>query len=162
MDKRQDLMTGIIMALVSLWYLFEAAQVKVFAGMGKAIIDSGTIPKVWGGCLLVLSIILIIRGFRGLQKEGQLDKFNLWDKVKEHWEVVGTFILLTIYIGIMDYLGFVIASMIYIFFQILVLTPKEKRNYKMAGILAVIFSISIYYVFVEWLMVLLPVGLLEF
>lgn len=163
MDKRNDLITGSIMALFSLGYLFEASQVKVFAGMGKAIVNSGTIPKVWGICLLVLSILLIIRGLRSGKKAAKTDQPSSWmEKLKENREVLATFGLLTIYIGIMDAMGFIISSMLYILGQILILTPKEKRNFKMAGILAVIFSIGIYYVFVEWLMVLLPAGILEF
>lgn len=161
MSKQTDLITGVIMALFSAAYIYEATTVKVFGGMGKAVINSGTIPKIWGGCLLVLSIVLIVRGLRNKVKNiADAKKMSVGELLKDKWEVLATFILLTIYIALMDYAGFIISSFIYLFIQIIILTPSGKRNYKLAGVLALVFSVSIYYVFVEWLMVLLPAGIL--
>lgn len=162
MDKKNDLITGVVMALLSMGYLFEAAQVKVFSGMGKSIVNSGTIPKVWGGCLLFLSILLIIRALKGKKEKKAEGSVSWLEKMKENREVAVTFLLLLAYIGIMDFAGFVISSMLYIFLQAVILTPYEKRSYKMAALLSVAFSVGIYYVFVEWLMVLLPAGILAF
>ena len=77
-------------------------------------------------------------------------------------EVGLTFILLAIYTVFLKQLGFVTATFLYIFFQTLVLTKKEKRNYKLTIILAIIFSVLIDYIFVELLSVLLPKGIIGF
>lgn len=59
----------------------------------------------------------------------------------------------------MEPLGFVISSMIYVFVQALILTQvKTKASMIKAGILAVVCSCATYYVFVNWLAVLLPAG----
>mgnify|MGYP001163281726 CR=1 FL=1 len=162
MSKKGDLIAGIILALFSVFYLYEAMDIAVFAGMGKSVVDSGTVPKVWGGCLLVLSLWLIIRSLIAMKKNPEQKKGgSLVEAIKDKREVWETFGLLFFYIATMDFLGFVISSMIYIFGQIIVLSPPSKVNYKIAGILAVVFSFGIYFVFVDYLMVLLPPGLLE-
>ena len=161
MAKKNDLITVIIMALFSLGYLCETTAIKVFGGMGKSVIDSGTVPRVWGGCLLFLSIALIIRSLRGKKKHSGEAKG--WKEfINEKREVIETFVLLTFYIAIMEDVGFVISSLIYIFLQTIILSPPGEKHYKLAGGLALVFAIGIYYVFVEWLMVLLPAGLLDF
>ena len=73
-------------------------------------------------------------------------------------EVVETFGALLIYIAIMNFVGFIIASIFYIFVQTLILMPKGEKSYVKAGVIAVIFSVATYYIFVYWLAVLLPVG----
>ena len=73
--------------------------------------------------------------------------------------------LLIFYAILMEPLGFVISSIIYVFFQIWVLTPINKRDLKMklmAGGLSVFFSIGLYYLFTKYFMVLLPAGILAF
>ena len=60
--------------------------------------------------------------------------------------------------------GFIIMSILYVYLQVWVLTPPEKRTKKMHGIaggLAVFFSVSLYFVFTKYLMVMLPPGILK-
>ena len=156
MGKRTDLLAGIVLALFSVFYYYNAMHVRIFRGMGKAIVSSQTLPKIWGVCMYILALCLIIRGLRAKKKSGERMSFGEW--VKENTEVLATFAALIIYVLVMEYIGFIISSLVYIFVQTIILTPRAKRNYVVAGVIAVVFSFGTYYVFVNFLSVLLPAG----
>ena len=64
----------------------------------------------------------------------------------------------------MKLVGFIIMSILYVYLQVWVLTLPEKRTKRMhtiAGGLAVFFSVSLYFVFTKYLMVMLPPGILK-
>lgn len=159
-----DLITGIIAAIFSIFYLSQTYSIKIFGGA-----DARTIPKIWGIGLLVLSIMLIIRSLYKMYKNKKEISINdnrkVIDKIKNKREVVYTFLLLIFYAILMEPLGFVLSSILYVFFQIWVLTPIDKRDSKMkfiSGGLSIVFSIGLYYLFTEYFMVLLPAGILDF
>lgn len=59
--------------------------------------------------------------------------------------------------------GFVISSIVYLFVQILILTPKEKRIPKgiaLYAVLSVVFCAVVYVIFRFGLNVMLPAGIL--
>jgi len=53
-------------------------------------------------------------------------------------------------------------SAIYLFAQILILSPPGKRNFLVAGIVSVVTSVLLSYIFFVLLHVLLPRGILGF
>ena len=57
---KNDLITGIVTAIFSIFYLSQTFSIKIFGG-SDAVADARTIPKVWGIGLLILSVILICR-----------------------------------------------------------------------------------------------------
>ena len=164
---KSDLITGIIAAAFSVFYLSQTTTIKIFGGATGGV-NARTVPEIWGSCLLILSIILIVRSIYGMVKakknptlpeQGNFIK-NLIDKR----EVVYTFALLIGYAALMKPVGFIITSIIYVFLQILILTPIKKRSRKVMGIaavMAVTFSTVLYYVFTKYFMVLLPPGILK-
>ncbi len=161
MEEKRDLLVGVIVGLFSILYYIGALQIKMYKGLGVSVIDSSEVPKKWAIFLLLLSVMLIVRSLRRMKKSLGTDA-SLKELLVLNKEVGLTFVLLAIYTIFLKQLGFVIATFLYIFFQTLVLTKKEKRNYKLVIILAVVFSVLIDYVFVEWLSVLLPKGIIGF
>ena len=153
---KSDLITGIIAAAFSVFYLSQTTTIKIFGGATGGV-NARTVPEIWGSCLLILSIILIVRSIYGMAKakknptlpeQGNFIK-NLIDKR----EVVYTFALLIGYAALMKPVGFIITSIIYVFLQILILTPIKKRSRKVMGIaavMAVTFSTVLYYVFTKY------------
>lgn len=161
MEEKRDLFVGIIVGLFSILYYIGALQIKMYKGLGVSVIDSSEVPKKWAIFLFLLSIMLIIRSVKRMKKSSEKN-VSLVQLLTLNKEVGLTFILLAIYTVFLKQLGFVTATFLYIFFQTLVLTKKEKRNYKLTIILAIIFSVLIDYIFVELLSVLLPKGIIGF
>ena len=73
-----------------------------------------------------------------------------------------TFVSLAIYIALLEPVGFLIMTAIYLFVQTLILTPKEKRNYIVTFITSIVIAVALDYVFVCLLNVLLPLGIFGF
>ena len=73
-----------------------------------------------------------------------------------------TLCLLLIYVLTIGRLGFVLTSIIYLFFQIIILSPNGKIRVPFAAVIAVIAPVIIYLVFVYLLNVPLPRGIMPF
>ncbi len=141
--------------------------IQTFTGLGSTPLTNHFIPYLWGGSLLVLSLWITVRGLRKRKKflaeGGKIEKTSLKDVLMEKREVVASFIALGLYVGLMDLLGFVLATIPYVFAQIIILTPREKwkKTTVPAAITAVVTGVLLFYVFRYLLNVLLPVGVLK-
>ena len=162
----KDLLTGIVAAAFSAFYLMQTSGIKVFGG-ATAGVTAQTVPRLWGVAMLALSSLLILRSILAMRKKSEQDEeesLGFLARLKERREVVCTFCLLILYAALMKLVGFIIMSILYVYLQVWVLTPPEKRTKRMhtiAGGLAVFFSVSLYFVFTKYLMVMLPPGILK-
>ena len=162
-----DIIPGIVLSLFAIAYLSQIHNIVEFKGLGSTPLTNRFVPYLWGGSLLVLSLWVLIRGFRKRKKYlaegGQADKSSLMEVLRDKREVVASFVALTIYVALMGSLGFVITTLCYVFAQILILTPREnwKKTWLPALITAVVSAGLLFYVFRYLLNVLLPVGVLS-
>ena len=117
--------------------------------------------------MLVLSLWLIVRGMKKRKaykaEGGVTQKNSMIAALVEKREVVVSFVALGLYVGLMGPIGFVPTTILYVFVQILVLTPGEhrKKNVLPAAITAIITGCLLFYIFRYMLNVLLPIGLLS-
>lgn len=158
-NKKIDLIAGIVLALFSIWYYVASMGIKVFAGFGKSMLSSATMPKVWAVCMFLLAMALIVRSlrFKGKTRAAEAATEGFFSKNRE---VFATFGALFLYVASMNYVGFIISSAVYVFLQTVILMPKAKRNYKVAALIGVVSAPVLYYFFVYCLAVLLPSGTL--
>ena len=75
--------------------------------------------------------------------------------------IVLTFAAMILYIIILPQLGFILSTMLYLFCQITILAPKDKRNYLLFAIVAVAFTIIAFVAFRIGLTQMLPRGPIE-
>ncbi len=167
MEYKKNLIPGIVLTIFSIIYLVLTSQIKKFSGLGSDPLGARAIPYLWGISLLVLSLILVSRGIkqRNLAIKNSTyvkTSLNLSHMIKENREIVMTFLSLAIYIALLEPIGFLIMTVIYIFVQTLILTPKEKRNYILTLITSIVIAVALDYVFVCLLNVLLPLGIFGF
>ena len=162
-----DIIPGIVIAVFSIGYLAMIPGIQTFTGLGSTPLTNHFVPYLWGGFLLVLSLWIIARGLRKRRKYlaegGKIEKTALKDALMERREVVASFVSLALYVGLLDLVGFVIMTILYVFVQILILTPRDKwgKTYVPAAITAVVSGGLLFYVFRYLLNVLLPVGILK-
>ncbi len=166
-NYRLDIVPGIVIALFALAYLLMVPTIQTFTGLGSTPLTNHFVPYLWGGFLLFLGLYVAFRGFRKraafIKAGGKVTPFDLRKAIDEKREVIGSFVILTIYVALMDAVGFVPMTIIYLFFQILVLTPKHewKKAYVPALIVGVVCAVVLYYIFRYHLNVLLPSGILK-
>ena len=56
--------------------------------------------------------------------------------------------------------GFIVCSSLYVFFQILILSKGMKRNYPAFAVVSIAASVSAYFLFVRVFQVMIPAGIL--
>lgn len=162
MRKTKDLVTGLAGLALSAFYILCAQSISVFEGVGATAINSRTLPILWGVCLAVLSMLLLLRYFRSPKSEKSAEKKGKAEPLRAKLAVPATFLLLTLYVLLMKPVGFVLTTGLYLFAQMLVLAPKEKLKTWFAAVLSVVLAVGIYLVFSRLLNVPLPAGILAF
>jgi hypothetical protein len=164
---RKNIIAGAALAVFSIGVLLVSFNISTFTGLGAAPLGSAFIPRLWGVCLGLLSLSLFFRGLReraAYAKTGKIVPFafSFAKFCKENREVILTFVVIAVYTALMGVVGFVIMSAFYLFAQILILTPPGRRNLLAAGIISVVTSVLVDFIFVSLLHVLLPRGILGF
>ena len=166
MNYKKDLVPGIILAALSSIYYALTFQIAVFKGTGSTPLDSRFMPRFWAVVLFLLAVGLILRGLKVKKSQTGVVQGSLTERAMAYMaadrEILVTFLCLAIYIAGLKTIGFIIMTSLYLIFQIAVLTPKGKLNYRMVILVSILVAVIIAYVFVVWLNVLLPQGILGF
>ncbi len=160
-----NMIAGGVLFAFGLAYFILSWQIANFKGLGAPPINAKFVPRLWGGLLMLLSLIVFVRGLREylrLKKEGKLPPGSgqIVERIMEKREVILTFLCLLVYILLLQPVGFIIMSALYIFAEAMILTPKGKRRPLIAAIVAVVAAVFVDYAFVNLLHVLLPAGIL--
>lgn len=159
--KSKDLILGVIMLAFSGFYYFYATQIKTRPKLTPVYSNAQIIPKLLGILLAILSVFLIIQGIRRLKGKNSAEQKETAEKtdVAAVTLTFGVIIAYTLLLG--SGLGFILSTIIYLFAQMLVLSPKEKRNYLLFAIIAVVFTLLVFVAFRIGLQQMLPRGLIE-
>ena len=158
--RRTILSAGIL--AVSLFY-FLYALFCIESRHVRGVPDSAFIPSIVGGAMVLLSAVMTLDDFK---KDHMADgKEEKKAEKKENLNVLGTAVLLLVYICLIEPLGFLIASVLYLFAQFLYLAPADKlkklRTYVVYGLIALVASGGIYVLFLNVFHLILPAGLLK-
>ena len=155
----KDLILGVFMLALSVFYLIFAQQIKTKPKLTPSDASDRIMPTILGILLAILSVILIVQAVRKLKThvEGEVKKADKADTIA----VVMTFAIIILYIILLPYLGFILSTMIYLFVQMLVLAPPDKRNYVLFAIVAVVFTLLVFFAFRMGLSQPLPRGPIE-
>lgn len=151
-DKKKGIITSILFLAFSIVMIVFARGIKP---MMKNDLGSGFFPMVVGIAMCALSVLRLVLAVR--EKEGVVKKTG-----DDLMGGLATTILIGGYCIAFNPVGFIISTMIYLFFQILVLTPKEKRSWPVTIAISLIAPVAFYVLFVYAINTPLPKGLLSF
>ena len=59
-----DIIPGLVLSLFAIAYLSQVPSIVEFKGLGSTPLTNRFVPYLWGGFLLVLSLWVLLRGFR--------------------------------------------------------------------------------------------------
>ena len=163
MSRYKDLIVGVFFAALAIAYYLLSFQIEE---AGASAVGPGFMPQIFAVITLVLAVILI-----GLSV-GKLKKEKVASETKEeapaepvnYIPLVLSIVLLLAYIYALEPVGFVIATVVYLFAQFNVSAPRDKRGpkhqvYFLVG--ALIAGVAVNYIFVNAFNVMLPQGLLD-
>ncbi|MFA6846392.1 MAG: tripartite tricarboxylate transporter TctB family protein [Sphaerochaetaceae bacterium] len=171
----KEMGTGIFFICFSLFYFVFATKITSLQLFGHKGLDSRSIPMVLGCLMAVLGLFQLRSGFLKLKCDKQK---NIPSQEKEKPETLCFFghqfnrqkttlvlaiVIVALYILLLSPLGFILSSMLFLALLTLLLLPTEKRNKKMyifTFIYSIVIPILIYIVFVKYLAMILPRGIL--
>ena len=159
-DKIKGIITSLLFLAFSVVMIIFARDIKP---MMKNDLGSGFFPMVVGIAMLGLSLLRLGIAVYGLIREKK--GLETSEKKKSGDDLLGglaTIILIGAYCIAFDAIGFIISTAIYLFLQILVLTPKEKRSWPVIAAISVVAPFAFYALFVYAINTPLPVGLFGF
>ncbi|MDF2890303.1 MAG: hypothetical protein K0R80_670 [Clostridia bacterium] len=154
--KYSGLITGTSFALFAIAYLVGS----LFIRRNKAIsIGAEFIPELYGSILLFLAVCLIYQGIKAA-KDFVPGEAEAGTK-KDTKNVLLTFALIIAYVVLMQLMGFVFSSILFLVLMSMLLTPTDtKRNYLALVIYSVVLSVGTYYLFRNVMYIPLPVGII--
>jgi putative tricarboxylic transport membrane protein len=154
--NKKDFFSGFFLLLLGVYLAFRSMQLSVWSRFGP---DEGFIPLLTAVIIIGISLVITIKSLsltRGQEKEETLEK-----QKKEIGSVfkVSLYIVLIILYGLfLEKVGFLITSALFLF---IMLKYVEKQSWKMTTFAGLASIITSYLLFVYFLGVLLPRGLIK-
>ena len=137
-----------------------AVQVPAIRITKVSLVNSAAYPTVLLAVLGVLACAQVWISVRELKRADAGDS-GVEGKKKDYLCVLRTLILSIAYVMLLEPLGFLISSILYVFFQTLSLCPKDEINFVKFSVIAVVSSTIVYIMFRYGLNLMLPAGPLE-
>lgn len=163
MNQSKDVLTGSVIVTLGLLLFVATLGVKDFAAVG---VGATFLPRIAAGLFVFLGAVMLIAALRSTPtKPGRTrSTTETTEKPAKVFGGIGavllSFVLMSLYVGLMDKLGFILTSTAYIFVQTLILTKGAPRQYLRFGLLALLTSVGVYYLFVKAFQVMIPAGIL--
>lgn len=156
--KYGDIMVGVFFMLLS-------GAMMVMAKMlpKSAVMDIGPdfMPMCIGIITFVLAAGLVFFGIKNLDMRiADVEKSEKEDL--DYKRVLTSFILILIYVFILQPVGFIVSTLLYLPLQMLVLAPSEKRGKKdiiQLLIIDVLFTFIVFFLFRYGFKIILPTGI---
>ena len=126
-------------------------------------IDSRFFPKMVCVIIGIFSVLLIVTSAADLKKfDGDAAREDS-DSRPEYGRLLATTLVFSAYVLLMDAVGFLIMTMLYLPVQMYILAPREKQTKKdilFYVVLGVVAAAVIYFSFIYGFKVMLPKGIL--
>jgi len=148
MQKKDDVMVSLILIILGGWVIFGAIKLRV-----GSITDpsTGFFPFLGGALLIIFSLILLLQALKGHSLAGKP-----FGEIRQPAILVGGMV---VYIGIFDWVGYVIATMI---LSGIILYILKSKSVWIATVISIGISVGSYLLFDRLLGVSLPSGFLKY
>lgn len=158
--KRKELLVGALMLAAGLFYLFLTINLP-----RKGFIDASTVPYILaiGLCLLGVLQLLAARTATPPASDPDDEATGEEKSPPDYPTVFKTLALIAIYVALLQKVGFLIMTALYLYVQFIVITPREQKvNHITYVIISVVASAAIFFTFRQGFDLMLPTGFLKF
>lgn len=156
--KYGDIVVGIFFMILSVVLIVAAKQLPP-----SQVMDIGPdfMPIVIGAFTFVLAAILTAMSIKNFKKNAEsIDPESL--PKCDYVRVLASVILVLIYVFILQPVGFIISTLIFLLLQMFVLSPNDERDVKhiiRLAIIDVIFTMVVFFLFRYGFKIILPAGI---
>lgn len=165
LHKYKELLLGAAMMALAVFYLYHTSFIKLRSSVS---VSAKLIPEILGALVVILAAAQIWAGMTHLnairrenKKKGTPSVLFTEDEKGDSFPIALTFVLILGYAVVFEWLGFIIASTLCMFLQMMLMAPKEKRNPKFFAVISLVSAVVVYIAFRLGLNLSLPRGLLE-
>ncbi|MBU6079870.1 MULTISPECIES: tripartite tricarboxylate transporter TctB family protein [Allobacillus] len=152
MLKNVNQRIAIVLAVLSAFYLILSYQLPTYPYIP---VDADAIPKTLGWLLLALSVGL----FFSKDRDSEEQKAKRHIPKKDVISLLVVFLFVFLYITFFESLGFILATVLFVFSSTWYLGYKKHL---VNAIVSILFPVILYSIFVYMLQIRLPAGILPF
>ena len=159
MARYKDVFGGLfwLIVAVAMYYASFGIRKLAIGGGSTSFVGSGFMPRMVAIGMIILSVTIIWKEWEKIRATGSTacdkEELSLYEK---YLPVVVSLVLFTAYIALMETVGFVIMTVIYLFGQMFILAAPEHRKPIMFVVIAVVGAVTINYTFIEVFQLMLP------
>ncbi|MCR4745695.1 MAG: tripartite tricarboxylate transporter TctB family protein [Lachnospiraceae bacterium] len=155
--KYGDIVTGIFFSVFSIVMILMAQLLPK-----SKVMDIGPdfMPTVVGVIMLILSVILLIQSIRSFNSN--VESLKDYKDESDYKRMIMSLILCLFYVYLLQPVGFIITTFVYLILQITVLAPDENRSKKdiiKYSIISLIFTLAVFFLFRYGFVIVLPAGI---
>jgi|GEM_PF-1029702 hypothetical protein len=151
----KDLVSGGVLLSVAVLMFWAASKVPRVLALG---IDSGFVPRFLAICLACTCVPILYRGIRELSQRPPPSSPDV--QRGGGLLILATFLLVAMYIGLLEKIGFLLMTSVYLVGQFSILAGRGHRRPVIFVVAAILVSVAIYYTFVKVFNLMLPAGIL--
>lgn len=151
--KLSEIVVSVVLVIFGVVLWLASQEISVGAAMGQG---GDFMPKLCTTVWVIISVMLLFSNITMKNQSKETASLNLKG-------FLATFFLLFLYMLLLKPIGFVLTSMVYMFFQMLLFVPAEyrtRKNYGLFAIISVIVPIAVNALFVNVFCLILPSGIL--
>ena len=154
-NKTRDILCSIIVLA------FGAAVIYFVKDVRRVIrsdVGSAFVPTLIGWCIVATGACKLFYSiFTGLKEENKKIVFD-----QDFFGGIGTVVLMVLYMLAFQPVGFVVASAVYLFLQMLLLSDRTNRKVILFAVVSVLLPLAVDALFVFVIKMPLPVGVFGF
>ena len=156
--KYGDIIVGIFYAALGAVTIYFAKQLPKSRVMK---IGPDFMPMVIGVIVLVLALMLLFSAIKNFKANAAKAEASPAD-TSDYKRVLASLVLVVIYVNILAPVGFILSTLGYLFLQIVVLAPNDRRTAKHIlnyAIIDVVFVFAVFFLFRYGFKIVLPAGM---
>lgn len=155
---------GVIARLLSYLVLLFASVALFVSAIGIPTsrfekLGAGAFPKIVFAAMALMSIVAVVDALRQISRHAYISFFAqaaAW--TRRRYLVFIVLAAFTAYLFAIPFLGFSVASLVFLFGLQVILMPRRAKSILIAAVVAVVFSFGLNWLFAEVFNVFLPRG----
>lgn len=159
--KYGDIVVGIFYTALGATVIYLAQQLPKSRVMK---IGPNFMPLVIGSLILILALMLLFSSIKNFKRNAAKAEAMPAD-TSDYKRVLASLVLVVIYVNILAPVGFILSTLGYLFLQIIVLAPDDRRTAKnilLYAIIDVVFVLVVFFLFRYGFKIVLPAGIFSF
>ena len=156
--KYGDIVTGIFYAVLGAVVIYLSKQLPKSKVMK---IGPDFMPMLIGIIILILALMLLFSAIKNFKANAE-KAASMPADTSDYKRVLASLVLVVIYVNILAPVGFILSTLGYLFLQIVVLAPNDRRTAKNIlsyAILDVVFVFAVFFLFRYGFKIVLPSGI---